>query len=104
MLLEVQVSIREEGRIRGVIVGLVKVDKLLILEVGDVFWLTARVVLVLCFLEEVLIDLLHKRAAWTTHCSLHFIVDDAPNFQAALLVFCVVELQLMALLPEVEVA
>lgn len=75
MLSEIQVSIRQELRVRSVVVLLVEFFDLLVAESGDVFGVASRVEFILTVFEERFIESVDKFLLRPTHGSFHLVVD-----------------------------
>jgi len=103
MLTHIKITIRKEGTIRGVIVLFMECNKVLVLQVSNELWITTGVPLVLGVLEEILVDLVQEGIVGIRHCTLHFIVDDTFVHEARFGVACVLKLNAVAFLAEIEV-
>ena len=85
------------------VILLVEVKQLLVLQIGDGFWISSRVESILAILKQVGIDMLEKGVFRVAHCSFHFVEDHALEFKRCAWVVPFLELQAMALLSEVMV-
>ena len=99
--LEVQITVAEEPRITWMIVVRMKLFEILVSQVSDVCRLAAGVETILALLEEISVDVLHKRLLRAGHRALHLIKHHTLEGKLATRVIPLLELKPMPLLLKV---
>lgn len=100
---KIKISVCQECCICWMVIFSVKIEELLVFKVGDSFWFSTRIKLVLALFEKVLINILKEGVFGVAHCTLHFVVDDALHLQLGICVVPLLELKTVAFLSEVVV-
>lgn len=101
MLSEVQITVGEEMTVWGMVVLGVEIYKIAILETRNGFRVASRVESILALFEQVFVYVLKESLLWTTHGTLHLVVDHAFDFNFTFGVIPLLEFEPMTLLTKI---